>query len=103
MKLHKTLISLPFLALVSLPALAGGDAAAGKAKAGVCAGCHGPQGVSTNPVWPSLAGQQEQYLTKQMKDFRDGKRADPVMAPMAQGLSDQDIENLSAYYSSLKP
>jgi cytochrome c553 len=93
----------PALLLLSLPAFAGGDAAAGKAKAGVCAGCHGPEGKSTNPMWPHLAGQQEVYLAKQMRDFRDGKRSDPVMAPMAKGLSDGDIDNLSAYYAGLKP
>ena len=92
---------LPTLVLLSVSAFANGDAAAGKAKAVTCAGCHGPEGISTNPMWPSLAGQKEQYLAKQMRDFRDGKRHNPVMSPMAQGLSDQDIENLAAYYSSL--
>jgi cytochrome c553 len=91
------------LAILWLPAFADGDAAAGKVKAVTCAGCHGPEGVSTNPMWPSLAGQKEQYLAKQMRDFRDGKRHNPVMSPMAQGLSDQDIENLAAWYSSIKP
>ena len=94
---------LPTLVLLSVSAFANGDAAAGKAKAVTCAGCHGPEGISTNPMWPSLAGQKEQYLAKQMRDFRDGKRHNPVMSPMAQGLSDQDIENLAAYYSGLKP
>lgn len=97
------LVVLSALMFLSLPAFAGGDAAAGKAKAGVCAGCHGPAGKSTNPMWPHLAGQQEAYLSKQMRDFRDGKRSDPVMAPMAQGLSDVDIDNLSAFYAGLKP
>jgi cytochrome c553 len=96
-------VALSALMLLSPPALAGGDAAAGKAKAGVCAGCHGPAGKSTNPMWPHLAGQQEAYLAKQMRDFRDGKRSDPVMAPLAQGLSDSDIDNLSAFYAGLKP
>ena len=94
---------LPLLALLSVPALADGDAAAGKLKAVSCAGCHGANGVSTNPMWPSLAGQKEQYLAKQLRDFRDGRRHNPVMAPMAKGLSDQDIANLAAYYSDLSP
>lgn len=94
---------LPVLVLLSLSALADGDAAAGKAKAVTCAGCHGLEGVSTNPMWPSLAGQKKQYLAKQLRDFRDGNRHNPVMSPMAQGLSDQDVENLAAYYSSLNP
>ena len=88
------------LMMVTGSALAA-DAAAGKAAAATCAACHGAEGVSPNPMWPDLAGQKEQYLVKQMKDFRDGKRQDPVMAPMAAGLSDDDIANLAAYYSSL--
>jgi len=55
-----------------------------------------------NPMWPNLAGQKEQYLAKQIKAFRDGTRQDPMMAPMVKSLSDQDIDNLAAYYSSLK-
>jgi len=79
-----------------------GDADAGKAKASTCAACHGAQGISPSPMWPNLAGQKEQYLVKQMKDFRDGKRNDPMMSPMAKPLSDSDIANLAAFYSSLK-
>jgi cytochrome c553 len=81
---------------------AGGDAAAGKTKAAVCAGCHGASGVSANPLWPNLAGQKDAYLVKQMKAFRDGTRSDPMMTPMAKPLSDADIDNLAAYFSSLK-
>lgn len=77
------------------------DAAVGKAKSATCAGCHGAAGISNNPLWPNLASQKEAYLVKQMKAFRDGNRADPMMAPMAKPLSDDDIANLAAYYSSL--
>jgi len=83
-------------------AQAAGDAAAGKAKSAVCAGCHGANGVSANPLWPNLAGQKDAYLVKQIKAFRDGTRSDPMMSPMAKPLSDADIDNLAAYYSSLK-
>jgi len=82
--------------------MAGGDAAAGKAKSATCAGCHGAAGVSANPLWPNLAGQKDAYLVKQMKAFRDGKRSDPMMSPMAKPLSDADIDNLAAYFSTLK-
>jgi len=82
--------------------MAGGDAAAGKAKSATCAGCHGAAGVSANPMWPNLAGQKDAYMVKQMKAFRDGKRSDPMMSPMAKPLSDADIDNLAAYFSSLK-
>jgi cytochrome c553 len=79
-----------------------GDAAAGKAKFGVCAGCHGPAGVSSNPLFPNLAGQKDAYVVKQLKAFRGGTRNDPMMSPMAKPLSDADIDNLAAYVSSLK-
>ena len=76
------------------------DAAAGKTKSAVCSACHGPTGVSANPMWPNLAGQKDQYLAKQIKAFRDGDRKDPMMSPMAMGLSDDDIANLAAYYAA---
>jgi cytochrome c553 len=78
-----------------------GDAEAGKAKSATCAGCHGVTGVSSNPMWPNLAGQKEGYLVKQIKAFREGIRTDPLMSPMAKPLSDEDIDNLAAYFSSL--
>lgn len=78
------------------------DLAAGKAKAASCAGCHGVDGISNNPLWPNLAGQKAPYLVKQLKAFRDGARQDPMMSAMARPLTDADIENLAAYYSSLE-
>lgn len=78
------------------------DVEAGKAKSAVCAACHGANGISPAPMWPNLAGQKDAYLVKQIKAFRDGVRTDPTMAPMVMGLSDADIENLAAYYASLK-
>jgi cytochrome c553 len=87
------------LLFASTSAMAG-DAAAGKAKSAVCASCHGPTGVSANPLWPNLAGQKEQYLAKQIKAFRDGDRKDPMMSPMAAALSDYDVANLAAYYAA---
>ena len=78
------------------------DVAAGKAKSGICASCHGAAGISANPMWPNLAGQKEQYLAKQITAFRDGTRTDAMMAPMVKGLSDADVANLAAYFSSLK-
>lgn len=88
--------------VTSLGASAAGDAAAGKAKSVVCAACHGPDGNSSNPLWPNLAGQKEAYMVKQLKDFKSGARKDPVMAPMAAPLSDRDMENLAAYFASQK-
>ena len=88
--------------LLSMSAGAAGDAAAGKSKSAVCGACHGPDGNSSNPMWPNLAGQHAAYLVKQLKDFKSGARKDPVMAPMATPLTDQDMENLAAYYTSQK-
>ena len=79
------------------------DAAAGKAKSAMCAACHGADGISSNEIWPNLAGQKRQYLINQITAFRDGKRIDPMMAPMVNSLSDADIVDLGEYFSSLKP
>jgi cytochrome c553 len=88
------------LVAASGSALANGDAAAGKSKAAVCAACHGLLGVSINDEWPNLASQKYAYLVKQLKAFRDGTRKDPLMTPMAEPLSDRDIDNLAAYFST---
>ena len=84
-------------------AVAVGDADAGAAKAALCAACHGQNGISGNPLWPSLAGQQEAYLAKQIKAFRDGERVDVSMQPFVANLTDQDVEDLAAYYAGLSP
>ena len=76
-----------------------GDADAGKALAKNCAACHGETGVSSNPAWPSLAGQKPAYLANVLKAFRAGLRKDPMMASVTRGLSDTDITNLAAYYA----
>lgn len=78
-----------------------GDAAAGKAKAAVCVACHGPAGISPQPLWPNIAGQKDQYLIKQLKAFKDGTRKDPLMSGQAANLTDEDMANLAAYFSSL--
>jgi cytochrome c553 len=83
-------------------AFAGGDPVAGKAKAVVCAGCHGADGNSANKIWPKLAGQHASYLAKQLSEFKSQARKDPTMAPMVAGLTDADIANVSAYFASQK-
>lgn len=82
-------------------AQAAGDAAAGKVKAAVCAGCHGANGQGIPPA-PALAGKSEAQILQALQDFKSGKRDNPVMKGMAAGLSDQDMANLAAYYASLK-
>jgi len=100
--MRKILTLVAFAALFCNVSTAGaGDAAAGKTKAATCIACHGANGISGNDMWPNLAGQKEGYLVAQMKAFRDGQRSNPMMAPMAAGLSDADIADLAAYFSSL--
>lgn len=82
-------------------AQAGGDAQAGKAKAASCAGCHGANGEGNGPN-PALAGAKEPQFIAAMKDYKSGKRPNPVMKNFAASLSDQDIANLAAHYASLK-
>ncbi len=78
---------------------ADGDAAAGKTKSAGCGACHGVDGNSVNPAWPSLAGQHPGYMVKQLQNFKTGTRANATMAPMATPLSEQDMKDLAAFYS----
>ncbi len=72
------------------------------AKAQVCTACHGPQGVSTNPEWPNLAGQNEKYFIKQLNDIKQGsQRQAPTMTAIIATLSPQDIEDLAAFYAQI--
>jgi cytochrome c553 len=80
-----------------------GDATAGQAKAAVCGACHGMDGNSADAQYPKLAGQSEQYIVRQLTDFKSGKRQNPIMMGMAAPLSEQDMHDLGAYFSSKKP
>lgn len=71
-------------------------------QAQTCIGCHGSNGISNNPMWPNLAGQKKQYLIKQIKDFKGKHRKDQLMTPMANTLSEDDIEAIADYFSKLK-
>lgn len=82
---------------------ADGDATRGAAKAAVCSACHGPNGNSTNPEWPRLAGQNAVYIVEQLRLFRSGVRNNPVMKPLASSLSDQDIDDVAVYYQAQTP
>ena len=93
-------VSIFLLSLTSVIVHAG-DAEAGKAKSVTCAACHGGEGISPTGTWPNLAGQKEEYLLAQIKAFKDGTRVNAQMAPMVANLSDEDMANLAAYYSSL--
>lgn len=91
------------LGLAATPALAAGDAAAGQAKAITCAACHGPDGNSLNPEWPSLAGQHESYTVKQLQAFKSGARQNVLMSGQAMALADQDMADLAAYFATQQP
>lgn len=100
MNVNPFLVSAAALLLASQAAGAA-DAAAGKAKGAVCFACHGAHGIGTQPLYPNLAGQKAEYLAKSLKGFKSGERKDPTMNAMAAALSDADIDNLAAYFSSL--
>jgi len=89
--------------LMAITSANAADIAAGKAKAALCAGCHGADGNSINVIWPRLAGQHASYLEKQLHNFQSGKRKDPTMTAMAASLNEDDIKNVAAYFSSQKP
>lgn len=89
--------------MMSATVFAEGSVEAGQTKAATCVACHGVGGNSVNPVWPTLAGQHGQYIVKQLKAFKSGGRTDPLMTPMATTLSEQDMEDLAAYFASQSP
>ena len=81
--------------------LVDGSVEAGKAKAVICAACHGQEGVSVNPMWPNLAGQSASYIVSQLQAFKRGERVDPLMSSQAMLLSDEDMNNVAVYFESL--
>ena len=98
-RLAATLICAAAL-LPETTALAAGSKEAGQAKSVPCVACHGIDGNSANPEWPTIAGQHEAYLVRSLKAFRDGARQNALMTPMAAGLNDEDIADLAAWFSS---
>ena len=96
-----TLAAALLCAWVASPVTANGDAAAGQAKAAVCGACHGADGKAIQPDYPNLAGQHASYLAKQLREYRDGGRVNALMSGQAANLSDEDIADLAAYYSSM--
>src|ERR1700760_4082292 len=88
-------------AIASNSALPAGNVEAGATKAVVCQACHGANGNSANPEWPSLPGLGADYIVDQLKNFKTGKRNNPVMMPNAAALSPDDMADLGAYFDSL--
>jgi cytochrome c553 len=84
-------------------ALAEGSVEAGQQKSAVCMACHGPDGNSLNPEWPNLAGQHASFIVAQLQAFKSGERQNPLMSPMAVGLTEQDMLDLAAFYAAQAP
>ena len=84
-------------------ALAASGATAGQQKSATCAACHGADGNSANGEWPKLAGQNAVYIVKQLQDFKAGRRVNAIMSSMAAPLSEQDMEDLAAYFAAQMP
>lgn len=94
-------IAMLTLGLVAFGAQANGSVDAGKQKSQTCQACHGPDGNGIGmPMYPILAGQYADYIRKALGDYKSGARSNPIMAGMAGALSEQDIADLAAYFSS---
>lgn len=101
--IKKAIATLMLLGMMGpVHAAATGDATAGQEKSAACQGCHGADGNSLAPIFPSLAGQKPSYIIKQLQDFQSSKRQNETMAPMAMGLTPQDMADIAAYYSRQK-
>jgi cytochrome c553 len=102
MKTQAIIATMVFGLVLTMPAWASGDASAGKQKSMVCAACHGADGNSTAPDFPRLAGQNDDYLVHTLHAYKSKARVNAIMNGQAAGLSDQDIADLAAYFSSQK-
>ncbi|GLS90693.1 cytochrome c [Psychromonas marina] len=98
--MNKLLVTLIAVFGLSNMAIAQGNIEAGKAKSATCVACHGEDGNSPSDLYPKIAGQHESYLEKQLIQFKNGERSDPIMMGMVAGLSDQDMKDLAAYFSA---
>ena len=105
MKMNRILPAvLAVVAAIAAGPAAAADVEAGKKKAQeVCAACHNMDGVSTIADYPKLAGQYPEYMAKALRDYKSGARKNPIMAGMAAGLTQKDIDDVSAYFASLPP
>ena len=93
-------LALAFLALAAATPAPAQDVEAGRAKAQACAACHGADGNAPTPDIPSLAGQTWRYLYIQLRDFKEGRRTNPIMSPMAQPLSREDMIAIANFYAA---
>lgn len=93
-------LSFFFCSIAAAEGLVDGTVEAGQARATTCAACHGPDGNSVNPMWPSIAGQNAPYIVEQLQAFKNGTRSDPLMSGQAMALSEQDMRDLAVFYAS---
>lgn len=102
--MNKTVLAMSLSAALSLATTAvgaqDGNMEAGGTKAAACMGCHGADGNSPADMWPKLAGQVPEYIAKQLHDFKEGRRSNDQMSPMAQSLSDQDVQDLATFFAA---
>jgi len=96
------LVALVLLSSAIYPALAAGNISAGRQKALACQTCHGLDGLSKLPDAPNIAGNPEPYLVRQLNAFKKGERKNDMMTLVVQPLSDQDVEDLAAYYAAIE-
>jgi cytochrome c553 len=99
--LTAVLVSMVFTGVGFADGLVEGDADAGQAKSLTCGACHGADGNSVNPVWPSIAGQHATYLVESLQAFKNGTRSEPLMLGQVMMLNDDDMKNLAVYYSGM--
>jgi len=97
---NQIVVTLAFTMLIPALSFAKGDPVRGQEKAATCEACHGKDGHSIDPNYPNLGGQHFSYLVKALSDYRSGARTNAIMSSFATNLSNQDIEDLAAWYAS---
>jgi cytochrome c553 len=103
LSLRAAFLGVSLVALIPISDAHAGDARAGRQKvAGLCQACHGMDGLSKNPESPNLAGQIENYLVKALSEYRAGERKNESMNIVAKDLTDEEIANVAAFYSSIQ-
>lgn len=99
MKIWQSVVLVTATLAFSGMAAAEGDVSRGEELSGACMACHGAEGNSTNPEWPKLAGQSERYIYEQLQAYKSGERQNPLMQQQVQGMPDQDMQDLAAYFA----
>jgi cytochrome c553 len=102
MRLVHTLVLAALVSSAGAAFAASGNSEAGHKKSTPCQACHGPNGISVSPAFPNLAGQNPDYIMEALRQYKDGRRANPIMKGQVANLSERDIEDLAAYFSSQK-